>query len=86
MVIEVANLDEATWLAREAPIHSDQLRVVETLTREGNVLNWSASIEDPKIFTKPWVQKHTIIIGIKGGHPLEELPCQEKDASHIPER
>jgi hypothetical protein len=35
------------------------------------------------VFTRPWTIKRTLIIGLKGGHALEEAPCVEHDASHL---
>ena len=55
MVVDVTNLVDDTWLSQNGTIHSDALHVVEKLTREGNVINWELSIEDPKDFTAPWV-------------------------------
>ena len=55
MVIDVTNFVDDTWLSQNGTIHSDALHVMEKLTREGNVINWELSIEDPKVFTAPWV-------------------------------
>jgi hypothetical protein len=40
---------------RFALIHSDQEHVVERYTRHGNTLVYEATVEDPVMFTKPWV-------------------------------
>ena len=40
---------------RFALIHSDQEHVVERYTRHGNMLFYDATVEDPVMFTKPWV-------------------------------
>lgn len=40
---------------RFALIHSDQEHVVERYTRHGNMLVYEATVEDPVMFTKPWV-------------------------------
>jgi hypothetical protein len=36
-------------------MHSDQLHVVERWTRTGDVITYEATVEDPVMFTKPWV-------------------------------
>lgn len=84
MVIDVVNFTDETWISRQAPIHTDQMHVVETLKREGNTIQWKVVIDDPKVLTAPIVQTQTMGIGEKGGHALEELPCHEHDAAHIP--
>jgi hypothetical protein len=38
-----------------AMMHSDQLHVVERWTRNADVITWEATVEDPVMFTKPWV-------------------------------
>jgi hypothetical protein len=84
MVIDVVNFTDETWISRDAPIHSDAMHVVETLTREGNTIRWGVTIEDPKVFTKPMLQNRTLTLGPKEAHVLEQLPCKEHDAVHIP--
>ena len=55
LVVDVAALDERTWFDRAGDFHSDALHVVEryTLTDPTHAL-YEATIEDPKVFTKPW--------------------------------
>jgi hypothetical protein len=61
LVIDVVGLNDETWLGsgtigpRYAMMHSDQLHVVERWTRTGDVLTYEATVEDPVMFTKPWV-------------------------------
>ena len=83
LVIDVANFVDETWLSQNGTIHSDAMHVIERLKREGNAINWDISIDDPKVLTRPWTIKRTLIIGFKGGHALEEAPCVEHDASHL---
>lgn len=83
MVIDVTNFVDDTWLSQSGTIHSDAMHVVEKLTREGNVITWEVSIDDPKVFTRPWVITRHLIHGLKGGHALEEPPCIEHDYGHL---
>ena len=83
MVIDVTNFVDDTWLSQNGTIHSDAMHVVEKLTREGNVINWQISIEDPNVFTRPWVYSRHLIHGLESGHALEEAPCVEHDGSHL---
>ena len=83
MVIDVTNFVDDTWLSQNGTIHSDAMHVIEKLTREGNVITWEVSIEDPKVFTKPWVFSRHLIHGLAGGHALEEAPCVEHDGNHL---
>jgi hypothetical protein len=54
MVVDVINFVDDTRLSQNGTIHSDAMHVIEKLTREGNVIDWQLSIEDPKVFTRPW--------------------------------
>jgi hypothetical protein len=83
MVVDVANFVDDTWLSQNGTIHSDAMHVIEKLTREGNVINWEVSIEDAKVFTRPWVFSRHLIHGLEGGHALEEAPCVEHDGNHL---
>jgi hypothetical protein len=83
MVVDVTNFVDDTWLSQNGTIHSDAMHVIEKLTRDGNVITWEVSIDDPKVFTRPWVFSRHLIHGLEGGHALEEAPCVEHDGSHL---
>jgi hypothetical protein len=83
MVIDVTNFVDETWLSQNGTIHSDAMHVIEKLTREGNVITWELSIDDPKMFARPWVITRHLVHGLKGGHALEESPCVEHDYGHL---
>jgi hypothetical protein len=55
LVVDTNGLDESTWLGPDGWLHSDALHVTERLHRVGNVLHYQVTVEDPKMFTKPWV-------------------------------
>src|SRR5947207_7584906 len=55
LVVDVTALQEDTWFDRSGNYHSDALRVVERYTpRSTDVLNYEATITDPKVFSRPW--------------------------------
>jgi hypothetical protein len=55
LVVDVTNFNEDTWLDSHGSIHSDALRVVERWTLVGpNRIQYEATLEDPKAFTRPW--------------------------------
>jgi hypothetical protein len=55
LVVDVTDQMEETWFDRAGNFHSDALHVVERFTAiDANTLNYEATIEDPKTFTRPW--------------------------------
>ena len=55
LVVDVANFNDRTWFDRAGNFHSDALHVVERYTRSGqDHLTYEATIEDPKVFSRPW--------------------------------
>jgi hypothetical protein len=89
LVVDVTGLNDETWLGggQAAPplalIHSDKEHVVERYTREGNVLNYQATVDDPVMFTKPWVMIPRKIHHASAADRLLELTCAPHDKSHI---
>ena len=55
LVVDVANLNDRTWFDRAGNFHSDALHVVERYTRTApEHISYEATIEDPKVFSRPW--------------------------------
>ena len=55
LVVDVNNSNDQTWFDRAGNFHSDGLHVVERYTRTGpDVITYEATIEDPKVFSRPW--------------------------------
>ena len=55
LVVDVTHHNEQTWLDKAGNFHSDALHVVERYTMlDANTIRYEATIEDPKVFTRPW--------------------------------
>jgi hypothetical protein len=55
LVIDVRNQVGRTWLDQSANFHSDAIHVVERINAlDSNNLQYEATIEDPKVYTRPW--------------------------------
>src|SRR5438067_8896085 len=55
LVIDVTAFNDKTWFDRAGNFHSDALHVVERYTPMSPYhLMYEATIEDPKVFTRPW--------------------------------
>jgi hypothetical protein len=55
LVVDVAGFNDRTWFDHAGNHHSDALHVTERYTPRGPDHIWyEATIEDPKVFSKPW--------------------------------
>ncbi len=55
LVVDVTGFNDKTWLDMAGDYHSDQLHVVERYAPiDANTLWYEATIEDPKVYTRPW--------------------------------
>ena len=55
LVVDVTDFNDETWFDAAGNFHSDALHVVERFTRTGpDHMLYEVTIEDPKVFTRPW--------------------------------
>jgi hypothetical protein len=77
LVVDVADNNGDTWLDSSGNFHSAEMRVVERYTRTGpDTLQYEATIEDPKVLTRPFkisipLHRHT-----EKNAQLYEYECQ----------
>ena len=89
LVIDTIGFNEVTWLETPGYFHSYDLRVTERLRREGNVLHYQATAEDPGVLTQPWVMNprtlnlNTLPWDDPGAGLWEDVPCSERDFEHL---
>ena len=55
LVIDSVGFNDLTWLARGGYFHSDQMHIVEKLSREGDTLVYQVTVDDPGVLVHPWV-------------------------------
>jgi hypothetical protein len=67
-------------------LHSDQMHVVERWTRKGDVLIWEGTIDDPVMFSKPWVVEPDVVTLAFPDQTLIPQMCIVHDAKHIAEQ
>ena len=54
-MVDVANNNDKTWFDMAGDFHSDALHVVERYRMtDADTIQYEATIEDSKVFTKPW--------------------------------
>jgi hypothetical protein len=78
LVVEVTGFNDLTWFDRAGNFHSDGMRVVERYTPASPYhLMYEATIEDPKVFTRPWKMRLPLYRRIEPGARLMEFNCVE---------
>ena len=55
LVLDSISFVDTTWLGRGGFFHSEQMRVVERFTRQGDALLYDVTVEDPEVLVEPWV-------------------------------
>jgi hypothetical protein len=76
LVIDVADFNDMTWFDAAGSQHSDALHVVERFTRIGPAtINYEATIEDPKVLTKPFKIAMPLLLHTEKNYQLLEHEC-----------
>jgi hypothetical protein len=61
LVVDVIDFNDKTWFDAAGNFHSDALHVVERYTRTGrDHIAYEVTIDDPKVFTRPWKMNMTL--------------------------
>jgi hypothetical protein len=55
LVLDAISFVDSTWLGRGGLFHSEQMHVVEKFTRQGDVILYDVTVEDPGVLAEPWV-------------------------------
>jgi hypothetical protein len=55
LAVEVTNHNDKTWFDMAGNFHSEALRLVERYTMlDADTIRYEVTIQDPKVFTRPW--------------------------------
>jgi hypothetical protein len=81
-VVETVGLDERTWLDNNGNPHGADLRVEEKFRLLGyNALELTVTIDDPKIYTKPWIGVDKMILNrLPANYDIMEMICAPTEA------
>ena len=78
LVVDVTGFNDKTWIGAAGTFHSDALHVTERYTRiNKDRINYDITLEDPKVFTKPWVIHSSMML--REGTRLREYVCAENN-------
>jgi hypothetical protein len=78
LVIDVTGFNDQSWFDRAGNYHSDKLHVVERYTRTSpDVISYEATIEDPKVFSRPWKISLPLYRRLEKNAQLMDFKCVE---------
>ena len=78
LVVDVTDFNDKTWFDRAGNFHSDALHLVERFTlMTPDVIGYEVTIEDPKVFTRPWRIAMPIYRRMEPNMQLLEYRCTE---------
>ena len=76
LVVDVVHFNDLTWFDRAGNHHSDALHVVERYSfLDPDHVNYEATIEDPKVFSRPWTMSMILYRHKEPNFQLLEYEC-----------
>jgi hypothetical protein len=76
LVIDVTDQNDQTWFDRAGDFHSDALHVVERYTpMSADALMYEATIEDPKVYSRPWKISMPLYRRLEKNAQITEFRC-----------
>jgi hypothetical protein len=76
LVVNVTDQVPDTWFDSAGNFHSDELLVVERYTLQGpNTLMYEVTVEDPKVYTRPWTMSMPLYRRLEKNVQLLEFKC-----------
>jgi len=77
LVVDITNFNDQTWLDKAGNYHSDEMHLVERYTRTGpDTLMYQATVEDPKVFSRPFTITVPMYRHTEPNARLLEYECQ----------
>jgi hypothetical protein len=78
LVVDTKGFNDLSWFDRAGNFHSDALHVVERFTpRSADTLNYEVTVEDPKVFTRPWKMSMPLYRRVEPNAQILEFRCVE---------
>ena len=78
LVVDVTRFNGKNWFDRAGNFHSDALHLVERFTPIGrDAIHYEVTIEDPKVFTRPWKMSMPLYRRLESNMELLEYRCIE---------
>ena len=85
LVVETVGFNARTWLTDDGSFHTENLRVIERLSRDGDTLHYQAIAHDPEVLAQPWEAKPRELV-LSDWELEESAPCIEKSLDSMVDR
>lgn len=85
LVVETVNFNTLTWLTDDGAFHTENLRVIERLSREGGTLHFQAIAYDPEVLAEPW-ELRPRELSLSDWELEEPAPCLERSLDDMVDR
>jgi len=80
LVVDVVHFNDQTWFDRAGNFHSEALHLIERYTLIGpDHMNYEVTVEDPKVFTRPWTMRMILYRRKEPNAQLLEHECYAFD-------
>jgi hypothetical protein len=87
LVVDVVHFNDQTWFDRAGNHHSTDLHVVERFAlTDRNHITYTATIEDPKVFTRPWTMSMVLYRRTEPNFRLLDYECYAFTLDELPIR
>lgn len=80
LVVDIVHFNDQTWFDRAGNFHSEALHLIERYTLIGpDHMNYEVTVEDPKVFTRPWTMRMILYRRKEPNAQLLEHECYAFD-------
>jgi hypothetical protein len=80
LIVDDVDFNDETWFDRSGNFHSDQLHLVERFTPlDADHITYEVTVEDPKVFTRPWRMSMILYRHREANLQLLEYECYTFD-------
>jgi len=84
LVVDNVHFNDRTWFDRAGNFHSEDLHVVERYTPiDVDHIDYAVTIEDPKVFTKPWKMNMVLYRHREKNFQLLDYECYAFDTAQF---
>ncbi|HTT01685.1 MAG TPA: hypothetical protein VMG11_06295 [Steroidobacteraceae bacterium] len=82
LVVEATKFSDDTWLTDNGAFHTSDMRVTERMRRNGDTLEWQATVDDPQVLEQSW-KTQVRMAKLTKQELVEPTPCVDQDIAHV---